>query len=51
MRPQEVNRNINLAFKRFMRRGNRYHFQKCKKHLETRLEWVRKTDAEEVDNL
>ncbi len=26
MRPQEINRNINLAFKRFSRRGNPFHF-------------------------
>jgi hypothetical protein len=49
MRPQEINRNINLAFKRFSRRGNPFHFVKCKKHLEKRLEWFRATDPEEVD--
>jgi hypothetical protein len=42
MRPQEIDRNINLAFKRFMRDGKLNHFQKCKKHLEKRLEWFRK---------
>lgn len=46
MRPQEINRNISLAFKRFLRQGNLNHFQKCKKHLEKRLEWHRKTDPE-----
>jgi hypothetical protein len=46
MRPQVINRNINLAFKRFFRRDNLIHFQKCKKHLEKRLEWFRKTDPE-----
>ena len=48
MRPEEINRNINLAFKRFSRRGNPFHFVKCKKHLEKRLEWFRATDPEEV---
>lgn len=51
MRPEEVNRNINLAFKRFSRDGSLNHFQKCKKHLEARLEWFRETDPEGVDNL
>jgi uncharacterized protein YdhG (YjbR/CyaY superfamily) len=46
MRSQEINRNVSLAFKRFRRRGNLIHFQKCKKHLEKRLEWFRKTDPE-----
>jgi hypothetical protein len=46
MRPQEINRNISLAFKRFLRQGNLSHFQKCKNHLEKRLEWFRKTDLE-----
>jgi hypothetical protein len=46
MRPQEINRNINLAFKRFARDDYLSHFQKCKKHLEKRLEWFRKTDPE-----
>jgi len=46
MRPQEINRNINLAFKRFARDGNLIHFQKCKKHLLKSLEWFRKTDPE-----
>lgn len=46
MRPQEINRNISLAFKRFLRQGNLIHFQKCKNHLEKRLEWFRKTDPE-----
>jgi hypothetical protein len=51
MRPEEINRNVNLAFKRFFRRGNLFHFAKCKKHLEKRLEWFRVTDPEEVDAL
>lgn len=51
MRPQEVNRNINLAFKRFNRDNSLNHFEKCKRHLETRLEWFRDTDPEDVDNL
>ena len=42
MRPQEIDRNISLAFKRFLRDGNLIHLQKCKKHLEKRLEWFRK---------
>jgi hypothetical protein len=42
MRPQEINRNVNLAFKRFARDNYLSHFQKCKKHLEKRLEWFRK---------
>ena len=46
MRPQEINRNINLAFKRFARNDYLSHFQKCKKHLLKRLEWFRKTDPE-----
>ena len=46
MRPQEINRNIDLAFKRFARDGNLIHFQKCKNHLEKRLEWFRKTEPE-----
>ena len=46
MRPQEINRNINLAFKRFARDDYLSHFQKCKKHLEKRLVWFRKTDPE-----
>jgi hypothetical protein len=46
MRPQEIRRNIKLAFKRFMRDGRLIHFHKCKKHLEKRLEWYRKTDPE-----
>ena len=46
MRPQEINRNINLAFKRFSRDGRLIHFYKCEKHLEKRLEWYRKTDPE-----
>ena len=46
MRPQEIKRSINLAFKRFMRDGRLIHFHKCKKHLEKRLEWYRKTDPE-----
>lgn len=46
MRPQEIDRNINLAFKRFMRDGKLNHFQKCKKHMLKRLEWFRKTDPE-----
>jgi len=49
MRPEEINRNINLAFKRFQRHRDLYHFVKCKKHLEKRLEWFRATDREEVD--
>lgn len=51
MRPQEVNRNINLAFKRFNRDNSLNHFQKCKKHLEARLEWFCETDPKDVDNL
>jgi hypothetical protein len=46
MRPQEINRNVSLAFKRFRRQGNLIHFQKCEKHLLKRLEWFRKTDPE-----
>jgi len=46
MRPQEINRNIDLAFKRVARDGNLSHLQKCKKHLENRLEWFRKSDPE-----
>jgi hypothetical protein len=46
MRPQEINRNINLAFKRFARNDYLSHFQKCKKHMIKRLEWYRKTDLE-----
>jgi hypothetical protein len=46
MRPQEINRNINLAFKRFARDDYLSHFQKCKKHMLKRLEWFRKTDPE-----
>jgi hypothetical protein len=46
MRPQEINRNIDLAFKRFARDGNLIHFQKCKKHLLKRLEWFRKNEPE-----
>ena len=42
MRPQEINRNVSLAFKRFRRQDTLIHFQKCKKHLEKRLEWFRK---------
>lgn len=49
MRPQVINRNINLAFKRFFRQGNLIHFQKCKRHLEKRLEWYWKTDPQEVE--
>jgi hypothetical protein len=49
MRPQEINRNINLAFKRFARDNYLSHFQKCKKHLEKRLEWFRKTDPELIE--
>lgn len=44
MRPQEINRNINLAFKRFERDGRLIHFHKCKKHLENRLEVFRKNE-------
>ena len=51
MRPEEINRNVNLAFKRFFRYGNLFHFAKCKRHLEKRLEWFRATDPEEVDVL
>ncbi len=39
MRRQEINRNINLAFKRFARRNNLMHFCNCKVHLEKRLKW------------
>ena len=39
MRPEEISRNINLAFKRFSRRGNLHHFAKCKRHLQKRLAW------------
>ena len=39
MRPEEINRNINLAFKRFKRHRDLYHFEKCKRHLKKRLEW------------
>ena len=46
MRPQEINRNVSLAFKRFHRQGNLIHFQKCKKHLLKRLEWFRKNEPE-----
>ena len=46
MRPQEINRNINLAFKRFERDNRLIHFHKCKKHMEKRLEYFRKTDSE-----
>ena len=48
MRPEEINRNVNLAFKRFFRYGTLFHFAKCKKHLEKRLEWFRVADPEEV---
>jgi hypothetical protein len=48
MRPQEINRNINVAFKRFACDNNLSHFQKCKNHLEKRLEWFRKTDPEQT---
>jgi hypothetical protein len=51
MRPEEISRSINLAFKRFRRHGGLHHFAKCKKHLEKRLEWFRATDPEEVDAL
>lgn len=51
MRPEEINRNVNLAFKRFFRDGNLFHFAKCKKHLEKRLEWFYATDPEEVNVL
>jgi len=34
MRPEEINRNVNLAFKRFFRYGTLFHFAKCKRHLE-----------------
>ena len=46
MRPQEINRSINLAFKRFLRDKRLIHFHKCKKQLIRRLEWYRKTDPE-----
>ena len=46
MRPQEIRRNIKLAFKRFMRDGRLIHFHKCKNHLEKRLEVFRKTYPE-----
>jgi septation ring formation regulator EzrA len=46
MRPQEINRNVSLAFKRFTLDNNLSHFQKCKNHLEKRLERFRKTYPE-----
>jgi hypothetical protein len=46
MRRQEIDRNINLAFKRFARRNNLIHFSQCKKHLEERLKWFNKVTPE-----
>ena len=46
MRQKEIIRNIKLAFKRFSRRENLIHFDKCKTHLEARLKWFSEVTPE-----
>lgn len=57
MRPQEIKRSINLAFKKFMSTAGIYPgihviyilnenpFLRCKRHLEKRLQWHIKQDS------
>ena len=61
MRPQEIKRSINLAFKKFMSTTGIYPgihvmyilnenpFLRCKRHLEKRLQWHIKQDATKIN--
>jgi hypothetical protein len=52
MRPQEIRRNISLAFKRYARNKDLSHFTKCKKHLELSLtENVEAMYIKDIDDL